>query len=65
MTVDAGATAPSVRWKPAVETCPVCNDGSNLRKALDVALVSLTADGIVPFRMPVRMGLRAVRGLIQ
>ena len=37
----------------------------NLRKVLDVAPVLLTVDGIVPFRMPMCMWLRAMRGLMQ
>ena len=63
--VVAGATAPSGRWNTAVETRPVCVDGSNLRKALNMVLVLLTSDGMVPFRTPVCMWLRAVRGLMQ
>ena len=65
LTVVTGATAPSGRWNTAVETHPVCKDGSDLRKALNVVPVLLTADGIVPFRMPVCMWLRAMRGLMQ
>ncbi len=65
LTVVAGATALSGRWNTAVETHPVCKDGSHLRKVLDVAPVLLTADGIVLFRTSVRIWLRAVRGLMQ
>ncbi len=50
--VVAGATAPFGRWNTAEDTRPVGRDGSDVRKALDVAPVLLTADGIVPFNTP-------------
>ncbi len=65
LTVVARATAPSSRWNTAVETHLVCNNGSDLSKALNGAPVLLTMDGIVPFRRPVCMWLRAVRELMQ
>ena len=55
LTVVAGATAPFGRWNTAEEMRPVGIDGSSLMKALDVALVSLTADGNVPFNMPMHI----------
>ncbi len=48
----AGAMAPFGRWNTAEDTRPVGRDGSDVRKALDVAPVLLTADGIVPFNVP-------------
>ena len=51
----AGAMAPFGRWNTAEDMCPVGIVGSSLRKALDVAPVSLTADGIVPFNTPMRI----------
>ncbi len=62
LIVVAGATVPFGRWNTAEGTCPVGMDGSSLRKALDVALVSLTADGIVPFNMPMRILCCAASG---
>ncbi len=53
--VVAGATAPFGRWKTAEDTRPVGRDGSDVRKALDVAPVLLTTDGIVPLNTPMRM----------
>jgi hypothetical protein len=44
--VVAGVTAPFGRWNTAEDTRPVGRDGSDVRKALNVAL-SLTVDGIV------------------
>ncbi len=52
LTVVAGAMAPFGRWNTAEEMRPVGRDGSGVRKALNVAPVSLTADGIVPLNMP-------------
>ncbi len=48
----AGAMAQFGRWNTAEITRPVGRDGSDVRKALDVAPVLLTANGIVPFNMP-------------
>ena len=58
----AGATAPFGRWNTVEDTCPVGMDGSSLRKALDVAPVSLTADGIVLFTTPMRILCCAASG---
>jgi len=55
LSVVAGATAPFGRWNIAEDACPVGMDGSSLRKALYVAPVLLTADGIVPFSTPMRI----------
>ena len=55
LTVVAGATAPFRRWNTAEDTRPVGIDGSSLRKALNVVLVLLTADGVVPFHTPMRI----------
>jgi hypothetical protein len=63
LTVVAGATAG--RWNTVEDTHPVGMDGSSLRKALNVALVSLTLDGIVPFDMPMRILCCAVSGSIR
>jgi hypothetical protein len=49
-------------WNTIEDTRPVEMDGSSLRKALDVALVSLTADGIVPFNTPMRILCCAASG---
>ena len=65
LIVDAGATAPFGRWNIAEETRPVGMDGSSLRKACDVAPVSLTADGIVPFNTPMRILCCAMSGLMR
>ncbi len=62
LTVVAGATAPFGRWNIAEDMCSVGRDGSDVRKALDVAPVLLTADGIVPLNMPMRMLFWAMRG---
>ena len=53
--VVAGATAPFGRWNTAEDMRSVGRDGSDVRKALNVAPSLLTADGIVPFNMPIRM----------
>ena len=53
LSVVAGATAPF--GYVAEDARPVGMDGSSLKKALDVAPVSLTAGGIVPFSMPMRI----------
>ena len=53
LSVVAGATAPF--GNVAEDARPVGMDGSSLKKALDVAPVSLTAGGIVPFSMPMRI----------
>ncbi len=53
--VVAGATALFGRWNTVEDTHPVGRDGSDVRKALDVAPVLLTVDGIVPFNMPMRI----------
>ncbi len=50
--VVAGAMAPFGRWNTVEDMHPVGRDGSDVRKVLHVALVLLTADGIVPFNMP-------------
>ncbi len=63
--VVAGATVPFRRWNTAEDTCPVGRDGSDVRKALDVAPVLLTVDGIVPFNMPMCILCRAVSGLMR
>ncbi len=65
MTVVAGAMAPFGRWNTVEDTHPVGMDGSSLRKALNVAPVSLTADGIVPFNTPMRVLCCAASGLMQ
>ncbi len=62
LTVVAGATAPFGRWNTAEDTRPVGMDGSYLRNALNVAPVSLTADGIVPFNTPMHILGCAVSG---
>ena len=45
--VVAGAMAPFGRGNTEEDTCPVGRDGSDVRKALNVAPVSLTMDGIM------------------
>ncbi len=65
LTVVAGATAPFRRWNTAEDRRPVGRDGSDVRKALDVAPVSLTADGIVPLNTPMHMLFWAASGLMQ
>ncbi len=40
------------RWNITLDGLPVGIDGANRRRACDVALVLLTADGIVPLRTP-------------
>ncbi len=62
LTVVAGAMAPFGRWNTVEDTRPVGMDGSSLRKALDMVPVSLTADGIVPFNMPLRILCCAASG---
>ena len=53
-TSEAGAALPLGRRKIVVERCPVAQKEvrSLLRPALDVAPVSLTAEGRVPLRTP-------------
>ncbi len=53
--VVVGATAPFGRWNTAKDTHPVGRDGSDVRKAPNVAPVLLTTDGIVPFNTPMRI----------
>ncbi len=65
LTVVAGAMAPFGRWNTAEDTRPVGMDGSFLRKALDVAPVSLTMDGIVPFNTPMSILCCATSGLMR
>jgi hypothetical protein len=55
LTVVAGATAPFGRWNTMEDMHPVGRDGFDVRKALNVALVLLTADGIVPFNTPMHI----------
>ncbi len=62
LTVVAGALAPFGRWNTVEDTRPVGMDGSSLRKALDVAPVSLTTDNIVPFNTPMRILCCAASG---
>jgi hypothetical protein len=64
LTVVAGVMVPFGRWNTIADTHPVGMDGSSLRKALDVAPVSLTMDGIVPFNTPMRILCCAVSGLM-
>ncbi len=64
LIVVAGGTVPFGRWNTAEDTRPVGMDGSSLRKALDVAPVSLTADGIVPFNTPMHILCCAASGLM-
>ncbi len=64
LSVVAGAMAPFGRWKTVVDTRLVGIDGSFLRKALDVAPVLLTADGMVPFNTPVRVAFCVASGLM-
>ncbi len=52
LMVVAGAMALFGRWNTVEDTRPFGRDGSDMRKALDVAPVLLTADGIVPFNTP-------------
>ena len=61
----AGARAPFRIWNIADDTRPVGIDGSSLRKALNVAPVLLTADGIVPFNTPMRILCCAASGLMR
>ena len=60
LSVVAGATAPF--GNVAEDARPVGMDGSSLKKALDVAPVLLTAGGIVPFSMPMRILCCAASG---
>ncbi len=62
LTVVARAKAPFGRWNTAEDTRPVGMDGFSLRKALNVAPVSLTADGIVPFNTPMHILCCAASG---
>ncbi len=55
LTVVAGATLPFGRRNTTEDTRPVGRDGSDMRKALDVASVLLTADDIVLLNMPMCM----------
>ena len=64
LSVVAGAMAPFGKWKTAEDTRPVGIDGCSLRKALDMAPVLLTADGMVPFNTPMRILCSAVSGLM-
>ncbi len=64
MSVVAGAMVPFGRWKTTEDTHPVRIDGSSLRKVLNVAPVSLTADGMVPFNTLVRILCCAASGLM-
>jgi hypothetical protein len=57
LMVVAGVTAPFGRCNTTEDMRPVGRDGSDMRKALDVAPVLLTVDGIVPFNTPVRIVL--------
>ncbi len=52
LMVVAGATVLFGRWNTVEDTGPVGRDGSDVRKALDVAPVLLTADVIVLFNTP-------------
>ncbi len=63
--VVAGAMAPFGRWNTVEDTCPVGRDGSDVRKALDVAPVLLTMDCIVQLNIPMRMLFWAVSGSMQ
>ncbi len=63
--VVAGATALFGRWNAAEDTCPVGRDGSDMRKALDMAPVSLTADGIVALNTPMCILFWAASGSMQ
>jgi hypothetical protein len=65
LTVVAGATTPFRRWNTTEDTRPDGRDGSDMRKALNVALVLLTADGIVPLNTPMRMLFWAASGSMQ
>ncbi len=60
----AGAIMPLGRWNTIVDSSPIARDGPFLRNALDVALVSLTADGIVLFNAPSFILLVCKRGLV-
>ncbi len=55
LTVVAGVTTPFGRWNTVEDTRPVGRDGSDVRKALNVAPVLLTAEGIVLLNTPMRM----------
>ncbi len=55
LTVVAGVTALFGRWNTMEDMRPVGRDGSDVRKALDVAPVLLTADGIVPYNLPMHI----------
>ncbi len=65
LTVAAGVTALFVRWNTAEDTHPVGRDGSDVRKALDVAPVLLKAHGIVPLNAPMCMLFWAASGLMR
>jgi hypothetical protein len=53
--VVAGSMALFGRWNTMEDTRPVGRDGSDVRKALNVAPVLLTADSIVPLNTPMRI----------
>jgi hypothetical protein len=55
LTVVAGGTVPFGRWNTVEDTRPVGRDGSDVRKALDVAPVLLTAEGNAPLNTPMHM----------
>ncbi len=63
--VVAGAMAPFGRGNTEEDTCPVGRDGSDVRKACNVAPVSLTADGIESLNTPMRMLFWAAGGLMR
>ena len=60
--VVAGATAPFGRWNAAEDTRPVGRDGSDVKKALDMAPVLLTRDGIVRLYKPICLLFWAASG---
>ncbi len=61
----AGVTALFGRWNTAEDTCQVGRDGSDVRKALDMAPVLLTVDGIVQLNTLMRMLFWAMSGLMR
>jgi hypothetical protein len=54
LTVEATAVVPLGRWNTTLDQIPVEIDRADRRRACNVALVSLMADGIVPLRTPSR-----------
>ncbi len=50
--VEATAVVPLGRWNITLDQMLVGIDGANGRRACNIAPVSLTADGIVPLRVP-------------